>query len=107
RLVRTAAPEKERQPRCELEIRDQKRLPGLRAFRVLLDAKHESRIGEYRVERSLYSGVEGALPAPGTVESEQRIDVAVVDGAPVRAVRERLQNSTRARELGSGLAFRS
>ena len=87
----------------QLEIGDPECVPGARAFRVLLDAEHEPRIGQYRVQRSLDAGVEAVLGTPGAVEREQRIDVGVVHGLPVCAARERLENPSSARELGPGV----
>ena len=63
--------------------------------RVLLDAEQELRRHEQAFQRELNAGVEAGLRAVA-IEREQRRDVVIGHGAPVRAARELGQDLARA-----------
>ena len=97
-VVGDAAPEEERQARCELDVAD-----GERAgfARLALDAIQELRAHEQALERELNPGVEAALGAAHLVERHEIGDVGVGRRPPISAARERAQNLARAQLASS------
>ena len=74
-IVRNAAPEKERQPRGQLEIGHSERCAGRRLRRLALEPEEELRIDENASDRPLDAELERLL-TPGAIELEQHVDVA-------------------------------
>ena len=58
------APEEERQPRREIEVGDAIGLAGAQRRRRLLEAEHEARIGEHRLQRQPDAAFEIACLRP-------------------------------------------
>src|SRR5690606_42164626 len=77
RFVRNTAPEKERQARRELEIRDGAQRAGRERRRIALETKDELRRCEHALERCLDAAFESAPLAPCGVELEQRVEIAL------------------------------
>jgi len=63
-LVRNAAPDEERQPRCELDVADAIRRAGSDARGITLDAEQELRADEQSLDRPLDAEIEAALLGP-------------------------------------------
>ena len=97
-VVRNAAPQEERQPRRQREIRQAVRGAGSDARRIGLDAQQELRTGEDAAQRHVDAAVEGAgLLAPAREEVEQHLQIGGAHVAAVGAPRKRLENLPRAR----------
>ena len=100
-VVRNAAPEEERQTRGELEIADAVARRRARRSRIALDAEQELRAGEQTLERQLDAGLERCRRRGQLRRTEQRAEiVAVVDGPPIGAPRERVEDRLGARRFG-------
>ena len=87
-LVRTRAPEKERQTRGEFEIADAIELAGPGVRRLRLDAVDQPRVGQNPRQRHLDAVVEVAVLAPGLIELHQRLHVGRGCRMPERPRRE-------------------
>ena len=75
-VVGNAAPEKERQPRGELEIADRDRACRAPAFAgSVLDAEQELRAHQHPLERPLNAAIESAFGPARGVERQQPLDV--------------------------------
>ena len=74
-VVRTAAPEEERQPRRQVEVVDLVGLPGARAGRRFLQPEDEVRAREDRLQRRADADLEPAGLALVLVELHQPVDV--------------------------------
>ena len=101
-VVRDAAPEEERQPRRELQIRDAVRRPRGRFSRIDLDAEEELGVDEDGAERELDAALEASPRPAGVVEPHQRVDVVAPYRPPERAPRQRRKDVGRARRLRLG-----
>ena len=66
-------------------------LPGRTGW-IAFDAEQEARVDEDALERELDARVEAALPSPGAVEAEQRVDVCRRDRPAIRTPGERGEN---------------
>ena len=84
-IVRDAAPQEERQPRCELEVADAIRRPGGHADGSRSAAKDELRIGQNAAKPELDAGLEGSLPTTGSIERQQAIAFRLRDRPAIRA----------------------
>src|SRR5207247_7201068 len=116
-IVRNAAPQKERQPRSQIEIAEAIDGSRGRARRLALDAKEEARRGQDPFDPALDAGGEAAaclaeaLAKAGlscSVELDERLHVRLGDGPPIRARRDRRQDLSRTGLfLGGGRACRA
>ena len=97
--VRHRVPDEERQPRRQVDVADPVGLPGLGQRRRALEAEHELRAGQQRLQRRLDAGLEVVALASLAVELHQRFDVFVVRRPAVGLAGEAGQNLARARNL--------
>src|SRR5688572_5944359 len=89
RLIGNAAPQEERQPRCQLDVVDRMRSARLYACGILFDAIEERRAGENSRQPGANAGVEVALGvARLRVELHRRRDVFGVYRPAIRAARQ-------------------
>ena len=91
-VVRNAAPEKEGEPRRQLEVADPIRGAGWDAGRIRFDAKQEMRADEHGGDRHLDPGVEVVLGACLAIERERSAEVGVGHRPPVGAAQQRTQD---------------
>src|SRR5262249_22074685 len=94
-VVWDAAPEEEREARCQLEIAQAIGGAAGGSGRLAFDSKEEAGSGEDALDAALDAGVEAFLPAL-LVETHERIDVLFGERPAVSPRRERRQNSSRA-----------
>ena len=100
-LVGDAAPEEEREPGRQVEVREAMHVPGPCAGRSRGRPEEEARRDEHPAEGHLDAVVEAAAVGPPHREqAHEGIDVGVGDGAPVCAPGQRGQDAPRARRLG-------
>ncbi len=102
-VVWNAAPEKERQPRGQVEIADAIGRTRSHACRLAFDAKQKAGSREDALESALDTGIETTLAAAGSVKTEQRGEVGVAHRTPIGARRERRQDLFRARFFRRGV----
>ena len=88
-IVGNAAPQKERQPRRELEIADP--VDGSRGHvvRIALDAEDELRAGQHPLKGDLDALFEVSVAPAHLVELEQPVDIRRSRHAAIRAARKR------------------
>ena len=99
-VVRDAAPEKEGQPRCQVDVREAVHRAGRRVLRGERRPEEEAGRDEHAAERHLDPVFEPcAVTAADREQLEQRVDIGRGDGAPVGAAGEPGQDSARARLL--------
>ena len=98
-VVRRAAPEEERQARCQLQVAHPVRRPRPGARRVALDAEDEVGAHQEPLEPEAHAGLEAPVAAPGLEEVEQRLDLGPGDRAAIRAPGQPLEDAPRAGRL--------
>ena len=92
-VVGNAAPEKERQTRRELEVRDAVRAASCDGGRFSLGSKHEGRTREDAAQPELHPHLEGAVGATLFVGRHQLRDLTVRYRAAIRAARYRRKDA--------------
>jgi hypothetical protein len=97
RLVGDTAPDKERQPRRELDVAHEVRGADGDVRRLDFGAKHEGGARQHAPERKLDPSLEAALRTPVFVERQQSRQVGFVDRSAIRAPRECREDFARAR----------
>ena len=96
-VIGDALPEEERQPRGQLQIAQPIGGPWRGGGRLAFDAEQELRQRQQRFQGALDARIEVALAAAFPVDVEQRLDIALRHGPPVRAPRQRADDLPRAR----------
>ncbi len=89
RVVRNAAPEKERQPRGEFDIADS---CGVTVLRIALGAEHECWTCQQAPQRQLNAGIKRAFLAAFFIERKQKIQIGRRHRPPVGTLRKRGEN---------------
>src|SRR5262249_1293694 len=102
-IVGNAAPQEEREPRCELEIGHAIRRSGRCTFGIALDAEREERTRENAFEPALHSAIERTLLPPLLVHLENRLELRLRDWLPIGAAREVRQDLGRTRPFAPRL----
>jgi hypothetical protein len=101
-VVRDALPQEEGQPRRELQIAQA--VDAARRIRaIFLDAQHELRRGEQRLEGAGDARVEGPAGAPLGIDRHQLVDVGFGAVAAIGAPRQVEQDPPRARVFLPGV----
>src|ERR1700722_10601183 len=95
-LVRNAAPEEERQPRCQVEIADAEHLAGGGVRRIVFDTEQKARIHEHPLQRELDAPLESPSALTGVKEPAERVDFGRRWRAAIRAARDGRENASRA-----------
>jgi hypothetical protein len=98
-LVGHAAPQKERQPRRELEVAEAIGGPRRRVRRVALEANQKVWIGEDSFQPELQARVESAITPAVRVKTEERPDFPIGDRPAIGAARDRRENPPGARQF--------
>ncbi len=89
RIVRDAAPEKEREPGGQLQVSDRMRSPWRGVGRIALDAKQKLRADQKPLDGPLDPEVESAFRPAGGVEGHQALHIGGGNGPAVSAALER------------------
>ncbi len=88
-IVRDAAPQEERQSRCQFEIADSVDTARRYFLWVAFHAEQELRVGEHSGQRHCDSQVEIAFGAPFAIEGHRLVNVGFGDRPPVGAPHQR------------------
>src|SRR6185369_5683424 len=95
-----AAPEEERETRCERQVADAVGLPRREVGRLRLTAVNELRIGEDALQRGLDPVIEAPALFPAcAIELQQAVDVGGVHGTTEGMLGEARHDRARARRL--------
>src|SRR6186713_682621 len=95
-VVWNAAPQEEREPRGELEIRNAMRLSFHHPRRLALEPKHETWIDEHSREPLLDAGIESTILAACFVKAGKRLHISVGHRLMERSTRNGCENLLRA-----------
>ena len=101
-VVRTAAPQEERQARCQFQVADAIGLAGLDVGRTIFGAEHKFRMREDELEPALDAVLEIARIPAGLIETQQRLGIRIGNGPAISLPRECRENLSRAGQLICG-----
>src|SRR5262249_45553062 len=82
-VVRNAAPQEERQPRCQINVAEFEDGPSRRIRRLPLDTKEKVRRCKDTLEAALNTGIESSIRSTFFVEIQQRLCLRFRDRTPI------------------------
>src|SRR5205823_4621916 len=94
-VIRNTAPQKEREPRSQLQIADRMNGARLRLRAIPFRAKYEVRARESSLQRKLDPAFEAAVAPAGFIELQRAVQILLACGTPVCAPQERRKNPLR------------
>src|SRR5262249_9456020 len=99
-LVRNTTPEEERQSRRNVEIADTIRSIRWNVGRICLNTKQELRTHQQSSQSALDSAIEAVLLFTAfAIKREERLEIRIGDGPPIRTARECAKNFSGARQI--------